>query len=81
MSTACRADHVAMIEIDIKNWKRLEAEYAIMLSKNDGHREKWEAQMNIAIFMQELKCCKLHQHMRNEAEELTLLSFMYPGCF
>jgi len=70
------------LQDEIENWKRWETNYSNMLSQNEGQRNQFEMQRNLAVFMQEIKHEKLHL-MREELEkqEIELLSFMYPGCF
>jgi len=75
-------ESIMALQDEIENWKRWETNYSNMLSQNEGQRNQFEMQRNLAVFMQEIKHEKLHL-MREELEkqEIELLSFMYPGCF
>jgi len=82
MSDMRAFESIMALQDEIENWKRWETNYSNMLSQNEGQRNQFEMQRNLAVFMQEIKHEKLHL-MREELEkqEIELLSFMYPGCF
>ena len=69
MSDMRAFESIMALQDEIENWKRWETNYSNMLSQNEGQRNQFEMQRNLAVFMQEIKHEKLHL-MREEIKKL-----------